>query len=789
MNLSEQTGQQKNNDEETPLDAIDYARTQAHLAERLDPARTPAVPVDLIPGYEILEEIHRGGQGVVYKARRHSTDQLVAIKVLRWGQLARSADQLRFDRELRVLAKLQHPNIVAVHDGGARDDVRYFVMDYVRGRTLQQYAQENPPLEARLRVFLRICRAVDAAHRRGVIHRDLKPSNVIVDDDGEPRVVDFGLAKLTEANDLGLTLHQTVEGANFLGSLPWLAPEQAEGHSTTADARTDVYGLGTLLYVLLTQRPPFEIDGPPRRVLNAICHEQPQPPSALVAALDPDLDIITLQCLSKEPHRRYPTVSDLQHDVEQFLAGEPIGARRDSTLYVLRMALRRYRRLTILSVTCVLVITGFAIAMSVLAGRIRDERDASRRVNRELMVETARSEIRFGDAVRAADLLWSVHLDQPPGDGVGGSLESRWALWELYDRQPCLATWQAHAGRVGGLYFSPDGMRLASVGRLDARLKYWDPRNGKLLKDTALSGCSGQSFVSFSPDGARIAMGCDDGSIRLWNIEGGRQEALLEGHVNSVKAVAFTRNGDLLISGSTDGSLRVWDVVTQQCIGVLEGHAVSIASLALDATGDLLASFDQSGLLNLWDLSQRELRSTLKPPPRGVDASTGYSVDVHGTTVAFGIDYGVYTWDAATAEKRKLYDHSDAVMGVSFSPSGKWLVSASRDRSIIVWDRERGAISQIFRGNDSLPRCIVFSPHEEMIAAGLENGAIKLWQIQLHPALTRLDHVGTVHCARYSPPPPTAASWYPADTKNNLGFGFGIRPPTSYFRNSRVTRR
>lgn len=343
MIQSDEIGHQTNDNGKPPLDAIDYARTQAQTVERKNAAGTPAVPADLIPGYEILEEIHRGGQGVVYKGRRHSTGQFVAIKILRWGQLARPTDQIRFDRELRVLAELQHTNIVAVHDGGVRDDLRYFVMDYVRGRTLQKYAQESPPLETRLRVFLRICRAVDAAHRRGVIHRDMKPSNVIVDESGEPRVIDFGLAKLTDSNDLGLTLHQTTEGANFLGSLPWLAPEQAEGHSTNADARTDVYGLGTLMYVLLTKRPPFEIEGPPRRVLDAICHEEPQRPSALVAALDSDLDTITLKCLSKDPQRRYATASDLGHDVEQFLAGEPIGARRDSAWYLMRKAARRYR--------------------------------------------------------------------------------------------------------------------------------------------------------------------------------------------------------------------------------------------------------------------------------------------------------------------------------------------------------------------------------------------------------------------------------------------------------------
>jgi len=471
----------------------------------------------------------------------------------------------------------------------------------------------------------------------------------------------------------------------------------------------------------------------------------------LRSEVNDDVDTVVLKCLQKDPDRRYQSADTLRKDIEQYLDGKPIDARRDSTLYVLRMALRRYRRLTVLSVACVLVITGFAIAMSVLAGRIRDERDASRRVNRELMIETARSEMRFGDAVRAADLLWRVHLNQLPGDGADGPLESRWALWELYDRQPCLGTWQAHPGRIGELSFSPDGTRLASVGRADAMLKLWDPRNGKLVRDLALSGCGDRSFERMSPDGARLALGCENGSIRLWNSGSGSQEALLEGHTSSIRAIEFTRNGDRLVSGSADGSLRIWDVVTRQCIGVLEGHPDPIASLALDATGNLLASFDRSGLVNLWDLSKKELQSTVEPPPRTVDAATGYSVDVHGTTVVFGMDYGVYAWDVRTAEKRKLYDHADAVMAVRLSPSGKWLTSTSRDRSIFVWDNERSAVIQVFRGNHALPRCVAFSPDEEILAAGLEDGTIKLWQLQLHPALTKLDHGGSVHCARYSP--------------------------------------
>lgn len=744
--------QQTNDDGKQPVDAIDYARAQAGAAQRDHATGTPAVPAVLIPGFEILKEIHRGGQGVVYEATQTRTRRRVALKVMRGGASAGDIERIRFEREAMVLAQFQHPNIVRLYEGGAVDGCLYYAMDFVEGLPFDAYVrQAKCSLRDILNLMGKIAGAVHAAHLKGIVHRDLEPSNIRIGDDGEPHLLDFGLAKLLRVDVAMQDQHSVTTTGQFMGSLPWAAPEQVDGSPDGVDIRTDVYALGLLLFRALTGQPPYDVVGPVRRVMDNIVHSEPPRPSALRSTVDDDVDTVVLKCLQKDPERRYQIAGALQKDIEHYLDGKPIDAKRDSTLYVLRMALRRYRRLTILSVASGLAITGFAIAMFVLAGRIRDERDASRRLNRELMVETARSEIRFGDAVRATDMLWRVHLNQLPDDGVGAPLEFRWALWELYDRQPCLATWQAHAGWLGGLFFSSDGTRLASVGRIDAMLKYWDPRNGKLVSQTALSRCSGQSIVSFSPNGAWLALGCDDGSIRLRNIEGGSQDLILEGQKGPIRTIAFTPNGDRMISGSADGSLRIWDVQSGQNIGDLEEHATSIASLAMDSTGDLLASFDQSGLVNIWSLSQRELRSTLEPPPRSVDASTGYSIDVHGTMVAIGLDLGVYTWDFGTDEKRKLYDHTDAVMYVRFSPSGKYLASASRDRSINVWDLDRGVIHQIFKGNDALPRRVLFSPDEKMIAAGLENGAIKLWQTQRQPALTRLEHSGTVHCARFSP--------------------------------------
>ncbi len=354
---------------------------------------TPELAADALPGYEITGEVQRGGQGVVYHALHKATRRPVAIKVLRAGSLADSQGWARFEREVDILARLQHPNIVAIHDRGVLGQSAYLVMDFIAGQSLDHWIADsglalrepsggaavpaqskiqNPQarIDALLRLFAKICDAVNAAHLRGVIHRDLKPGNIRVDATGEPHILDFGLAKLAadEAGDDPPAAALTITG-QFVGSLPWASPEQAEGDPDRLDLRTDVYSLGVMLYQMLTGRFPYPVTGRMREVVQNIVTASPVRPRTIRRELDDEVETIVLRCLQKEPERRYQSAGELARDVTRYLAGEPIEAKRDSSWYLLRKTLRRYRAPVALAAAFGLVVTVSAAALTVMYGQ------------------------------------------------------------------------------------------------------------------------------------------------------------------------------------------------------------------------------------------------------------------------------------------------------------------------------------------------------------------------------------------------------------------------------------
>ena len=236
----------------------------------------PAPPPASLPGYEIIEELQRGGQGVVFRAVQTGTKRQVAIKVMREGSLAGRHDRARFEREVEILGQLNHPNIVTIHDTGSVAGSTYFVMDHIAGKPLDEHVADlRLGVTDTMRLFAKVCDAVNAAHLRGIIHRDLKPSNIRVAPDGEPRVLDFGLAKVSDTDVRTATMTAT---GQFVGSLPWASPEQTDGESVDIDVRTDVYSLGVILYQLLTERFPYPVVGGVREVMDNIARAQPAPP-------------------------------------------------------------------------------------------------------------------------------------------------------------------------------------------------------------------------------------------------------------------------------------------------------------------------------------------------------------------------------------------------------------------------------------------------------------------------------------------------------------------------------
>lgn len=375
----------------------------------LDRVRAAERSIDagVIGPYEIVEEISRGAQGVVYRARQTGTRRDIALKRLVAGRFATPAARARFTRETEAAAALSHPNIVTVYGTELVGDQPVLAMEWIDGPPIDQWARslgagDVDAVRSLLETFLRVCDAVQHAHQRGVIHRDLKPSNILVDSQGRPHVVDFGLAKVLSVDDsaaANLTLTQ-----DFVGTPAYAAPEQARSDHAAVDVRTDVYALGAILYEMLTGRTAHT--GTLHALLDAIQKEEPAPPSTLKPGLGRELDAIALKALAKDPGRRYQSVDALADDVRRYLDGDAVSAHPPSAAYQLRKLVRRHRLPFAFAGGLVLLLIAFGVVASVMALRLEAQRQAALAArNDEAEARAASEEItRFlQDALAAAD--------------------------------------------------------------------------------------------------------------------------------------------------------------------------------------------------------------------------------------------------------------------------------------------------------------------------------------------------------------------------------------------------
>src|SRR5712675_1638025 len=272
--------------------------------------------------YELLEEVGRGGQGVVFRARQKSLNRTVALKVISLGQWASKAHLKRFRREAEAAASLDHPSIVPIYEVGERGGSCYFSMKLVEGGQLDDVAKrESMPIRQGAELIAKVARTVHYAHEHGILHRDIKPGNILLDAKGEPHLTDFGLARLVETES---TVTRTLE---VLGTPSYMAPEQAAGNKARLTSATDVYGLGAVFYQLLTGHPPFA-GGTTYETIRLVLDTEPRQPRLLNPKVDRDLTTICLKCLEKDPQRRYSSALALAEDLERWLKHEPIRARR-----------------------------------------------------------------------------------------------------------------------------------------------------------------------------------------------------------------------------------------------------------------------------------------------------------------------------------------------------------------------------------------------------------------------------------------------------------------------------
>ena len=344
---------------------IDPLRTESFSPESVHHPHNSDLSVTLETlndGYTVLEALPRGGQAVVYKAIQKSTRRTVVMKVLAQGADASKRARYRFEREIEMAASLRHPYIVTVFDSGITEGKYFYAMEYIEGLPLDDYIKSNECSQNEIMsLFEKVASATAYAHQHGFIHRDLKPGNILVDKEGHPHILDFGLAKAVDRKQDSFegSIMTSMDGA-LLGTLAYMSPEQTAGKSDLVDIRTDVYSIGVMLYHALTKVFPYPIAGPLLEVVKDIQEVEPEKPSKIVSGLKSDIEAITLKALSKEPERRYQSASELSEDIRHFLEDRPISAKSDSSLYIIKKMLRKHRYAAMVLGLVVIIILGFS---------------------------------------------------------------------------------------------------------------------------------------------------------------------------------------------------------------------------------------------------------------------------------------------------------------------------------------------------------------------------------------------------------------------------------------------
>lgn len=651
--------------------------------------------------YELLEEIARGGVGVVFKARQVSLNRLVAVKMLLSGRFASAEWVKRFQAEAEAAAHLQHPNIVAIHEVGQHEGQPFFSMAYVAGRDLGEVVAEGPLPARRAASHLKtIAEAIHYAHQRGVLHRDLKPSNVLMDEFGEPRVTDFGLAKrLQSDSDLTLT-------GQVLGTPNYMPPEQASARQGQLGPASDVYSLGAILYHLLTGRPPFmaeTLEG----ALAQVLHTEPVPPRVLNPDVPRDLETICLKCLTKEPHRRYASAQALADDLGRWLNGEPILARPASVVGKAWRWCRRKPAAASLLAVSVLLLLVLTLGPTVAVVHIAAERAAAEAESRRAVAaeQVAREKLRESYLAQARALRFSGR--------PGRRFDSLAALSKAAALDP-----PAH------LVQHLRDEAIACLALADIRLaRQWDLRS------------KGQ--VGFLDRQLRRCIVADaDGALTICPVDGEEPAVQLQGPGSFPEgSEVFSRDGRLLVARYHDGVVRVVDLETGQ--SRLEARAMA---------GDLspddrqAATTENAKFVCVYDLASGELQAKFEP--RNRPRRVKYSPDGAHLAVAGEGHHQVVILDARSGAIEAVLSHADSAIGVAWHPDGAHLATTCADQRVYLWNVRTGQELRRLEGHFGQPRGAAFSHAGDLlVTAGLDN-RLRLWSFPQGEPLVSLANEG-----------------------------------------------
>lgn len=673
--------------------------------------------------YEIIEEIAHGGMGVVFKARQKSLHRIVALKMIRGERLVDEEGIRRFHAEARAAAQLHHPNIVAIHEVGAVRGQNFYCMDFIAGSSLSTLARDHPlsPKQA-ARYVQKIAQAIHYAHSRHIIHRDLKPANVLIDQHDEPQVTDFGLAKLLEG-EAGATLSGTV-----MGSPSYMPPEQAGGDTRRVGVRSDVYGLGAVLYELLCGRPPFRAEST-IETLRQVLEKDPATPRLLNPKVPRDLETICLKCLEKSPERRYSTALQVAEELARFQDGETIHARPVSAPARLWRWCRRKPALAAVGAFALLLVCVISVGSPIAAlnlNRTRllaEQRELKARRNAYGadmgIVQGAIEQRRFS----YAEQLLASHRPAAGQTDVRG-WEWRY-LWDSCRRQPVIPL-ALHTGTVSAITVSPDGRWIASVD--DKRtLKLWNVAGKQEM--LTVKGCGGPGAALSDK---LLAAPDTKGLIHFWSLATLKNVGPSIQHSGKLSSIQFHPRGESLITHG-DGQLRIWDVASGR---LNVEHAVPGGKvMALSRDGSKLAVSSGQREITVWRADGR--------PPLAFESGhvyTGHPLALalsgDGRTlaaaVAFGVgaDFRLQIWDLESGLPTTNFPaHADRVTSAAFSADDSHLVTTSYDRTIEVRERGTWRTVSMLRSGDPLA-VVTLLPQAGLLLSGGRRGAVQARELQ-----------------------------------------------------------
>lgn len=585
-------------------------------------------PPGKLAGYELLEPVGRGGMGVVHRAKQNGTNRQVAIKLLHVG----SVDSSRFSVEAQAMARLRHPSIVPVHEAGTSDGVQFLVMDFVGGESLANYLDRGPidPREAAV-LMKKVALAVEYAHSRNVIHRDLKPQNILLDPSGEPQIVDFGLARFGDQN-----CNCTTSG-EILGTLPYMSPEQARGTPQAIGRATDVYGIGTVLYHLLTGNPPHQGSSVPK-LIESVLHHDPQNPISVGRGIPIDLSTICMKCLQKEVPDRYRSAADVAEDLQRFLEGRPVSARPlPAAIRIWRIVRRRPRVSALLGGTVAMAVM-MLLGSTWAAWKFRSDRQA---IN-QMLVRTEDAEADTRTALLESKLLQARMTHQSRREGQQNQtlkiIDSAKSLAAVADRQTTTAKRTSTVKRLR------DEL-AASLSVPDVTRENWEPfvAHHSTEMDKGLD-----QFETTQIDGHRISVHKHRRMIRIDKRKSGVEypkTTILHSEKTLLGPVAIDPAGKWLAAATFD---------------------------------KLTPSADQTPIkgfhLSIWNLQEPQKDPLVRDAGQAEPIEVMFSQNENAFVIAGGFDFFVVYLDSDSTDKVSA---GGEIKGCRIDPSGQ---------QVAVWD-------------------------------------------------------------------------------------------------------